>query len=212
MAGWRARHGTRANRSCERRCNGSRPTALRLRRSRRSRRTSVRRPGRSTTGSRHETCWWRRCGSTSSRTSRAGFLAALEHLDPVEGGRQALGFALDWCREHPPEARLLLLHRREDLLSEGVPLELQDRARLLTQKAERGLRSYARRRFGSLSGASLRRVRFALIDLPFAAVRRDLESGSRPSREVDDLVLTSYDAVFAASRSPKSAASGLRSK
>jgi AcrR family transcriptional regulator len=143
---------------------------------------------------------------------QAGFLAALDDPNAVDGGRQALGFALDWCRKHPPEARLLLLHRREDLLAEGIPSELQDRARVLGENAERGVRSYAKRRCGSLSSASLRRVRFALIDVPFAAVRRDLESGSSPSREVDDLVFTVYDAVFAASGSPRSAARGLRSK
>lgn len=143
---------------------------------------------------------------------QAGFLAALQDPDPVEGGRRALGFALSWCREHPREACLLLLHRREDLLAEGVPPELRDRARTLAEGAEHGLRSYSRRRTGSLSAASLRRVRFALVDVPFAAVRRDLEIGSRPSDEVDDLVLTVYDAVLSASSSPKSAARALRSK
>ena len=140
---------------------------------------------------------------------QAGFLAALDHPDPAEGGRRALGFSLRWCREHPLEARLLLLHRREDLLAQGFPAELRGRARRLAQRADGGIRDYTKRRCGQASAATLRRVRFALIDIPFAALRRDLEAGSLPPRDLDELVLAAYEAVFA---SPRSATSAVRSK
>src|SRR5919109_423398 len=44
-----------------------------------------------------------------------GFLAALAGPDPVEAGRDAVRYMLRWCREHLPEAQLLLLHHLDDL-------------------------------------------------------------------------------------------------
>lgn len=143
---------------------------------------------------------------------QAGFLATLDDPDPIEGGRRALRFALRWCRDHPLEARLLLLHRREDLLVQGFPAEMQDRARRLAGRAERGIRDYAKRRYGRASAATLRRVRFTLIDIPFAALRRDLETGSSPPRDLDELVLAAYEGVLAGSGSSRSATRAPRSK
>lgn len=136
---------------------------------------------------------------------QAGFLAALDGPDPHDAGRQALRFTLEWCWLRPMEARLLLLHRVEDLLAAGVPAELRQRANALTDAAAAGLRRYAYRRFGSRSARSVRLVQFGLVDLPSGALRRDLAGGTAPSREIEELILVAYDAAFMAADTKRGA-------
>src|SRR4029453_16427370 len=52
------------------------------------------------------------------------FLAALEGPDTLERGVAAALYTPQWARERLPEARLLLVHRREDLVGGGWPGEL----------------------------------------------------------------------------------------
>lgn len=127
---------------------------------------------------------------------QAGFLETLAKPGAREAGRSALTYTLDWCRSHPLEARVLLMQHREDYLGTGAPADLERRARELTEAADAGLKAFARRQTGSSSAKSLRRVVFALVDLPIAAGRRYLAAGTPPPADVDELVLAAYDAIF----------------
>jgi AcrR family transcriptional regulator len=120
---------------------------------------------------------------------QARFLAMLAAADPVEGGLAAVRYVCGWVRRHPREARLLMLHRREDFAAARWPARYRRRAAALASQAERSLRRYALRLAGRARAAELRHVRFALVDLPTAALTRDIEAGVAPSPAVQRLLL-----------------------
>jgi hypothetical protein len=71
----------------------------------------------------------------------------------------------------------LLLYRREDL-AERWPEELGDELAALNTDVERAVRDHVLRRYGEGGGAeAVRRVVFALVDVPCAAGRRHLVNG-----------------------------------
>lgn len=108
--------------------------------------------------------------------------------DAVEAGLAAVAFTCDWVRHHRVEARLLLLHRREDFASDRWSPRQRRRAEALAERSEAALRRYALRLAGHGGAASLRAVRFALVDLPAAALRREIEAGTDPSPHVEGLL------------------------
>jgi AcrR family transcriptional regulator len=117
------------------------------------------------------------------------FLAALEAQDAVHAGLEAVQHACDWIRGHPREARLLLLHRREDFAAERWPAGYRRRAEGLASRAAASVSRYAARLTGRGGAAAVRAVRFALVDLPTAALRRDVEAGALPSDDMQRLLL-----------------------
>ena len=117
------------------------------------------------------------------------FLAALAGDDPVEAGLAAVRFTCRWVRRHPREARLMLMHRREDFAAERWSKIHRRRAQALTTKAHETLQRYACRLLGRGGPAELRSVRFALVDVPTAALRRDIAAGVTPAKGVEALLL-----------------------
>lgn len=117
------------------------------------------------------------------------FLAALAGDDPLEAGLAAVRFTCRWVGRHPHEARLMLVHRREDFAAERWSKSHRRRADALTTQAYESLRRYASRLFGRGGPAQLRTVRFALVDLPIAALKRDVEAGVAPSKNLEALLL-----------------------
>lgn len=120
-----------------------------------------------------------------------GFLESLEH-----DGLSAALYTVGWVRDHPDEARVLLLHRREELVSGPWPAHLKDDAARLTQEMNAGISRFAEKYFGSLSSEALRRAAFALTDVPLAALRPHVERGEQPPGFVDQLVRETYLAVM----------------
>lgn len=120
------------------------------------------------------------------------FLAPLEAEDPVRGGLAAVRYVCDWVSGHPREARLLLLHRREDFASAGWPASCRRRAEGLASRATASLSRYGARLIGK-SPAALREVQFALVDLPTAALKRDVEAGVAPSGHVQRVLLATCE-------------------
>jgi AcrR family transcriptional regulator len=116
--------------------------------------------------------------------------------DPADAGRRAARFLLEWSRAHVVEAQLLLLHRREDLLVDGWPEEVRDRAAAIAEQFDDAMRDFTRRRLGSRSQDAQRRAAFAVVDIPFAALRRHLAAGEAPPPMLDDLVVRAHDAVL----------------
>lgn len=119
-----------------------------------------------------------------------GWLAALadeDDEDPDAGAVAAALHTLRWSRLHVDEARVLLLHRREELAA-GWPGELGARRVAVRELAREGLRSWAVRRYGHAGKSELRRAGLAIVDLPYAAARRHLNSGEAPPPELDALI------------------------
>jgi AcrR family transcriptional regulator len=123
--------------------------------------------------------FFRRLAGAPSR--RAGLAAALYMAQRV--------------REKPREARLLLVHRREDFIDRGWPAELSRDARALGRQIDDALRNFSRRLTGRADARTVRIVAFAVVEAPFAAVRRHVAANEPPPPTVDDLIRVTYDAV-----------------
>ena len=101
----------------------------------------------------------------------------------------AAAWTVDFAAREPADARLLLQVRREELVREaGLPAPLRDSARELNRPVAALLRRIATELFGRVRAAELELVTVAVVDLPYATVRRHLSAGSDPSRHRDHLV------------------------
>jgi AcrR family transcriptional regulator len=129
---------------------------------------------------------------------QVGFQAALSEPQPREAGLEAALYTPRWVRSHPVQARLLLLYRREDFVPGGWPAEVADRAAELTARTDASLGAFARRALGSVGAPALRRAHYAVVDLPYAAVRPHVHAGKAPPADVDRLVADAYRAVIPA--------------
>jgi AcrR family transcriptional regulator len=121
------------------------------------------------------------------KAAQVGFIDALGLADLDEGARAAALHIPRWSRRHLELAQVLVLHRREDLVGRW-PAELGHELDGLNADLEAALRSFTARWSGRMSRAAYGRVVFALVDVPYGAVRRHLLAGQPPPREVDDLV------------------------
>jgi hypothetical protein len=84
--------------------------------------------------------------------------------------------------------RLTTVGTIAEALAARWPDELGEELANLNVEIEQALRDFTRRRYGRLTGTNLRRVTFALVDVPYAAARRYLLAGKPPPTAVDDLV------------------------
>jgi len=119
------------------------------------------------------------------------FLAELEGGDPVAAALAAVRYTCRWVRRHPCEARLMLLHRRKDFAAERWPQRYRRRAERLAAQARESLQRYAARLLGRSRPLELRIVRFVLVDLPTAALKRDIEARVSPSKRLEAFLLDS---------------------
>jgi AcrR family transcriptional regulator len=122
--------------------------------------------------------------------SQASFLAALERDDPREAALACAMSVVDFCKEHPEDARLLAAFRREDLMKAIPKGELADELAMLNDPLRRAVDQLAQRLYGTRARTALDRTLRAVFDLPYGAVRRyliagvDLPSGLRGDLEL----------------------------
>lgn len=124
-----------------------------------------------------------------------GFLAALADDELDRAALAAVRYNVGWSRQHLDEARVLLLYRREEV-AERWPEELGDELATLNADVFAAMRDHALRRYGQAGEAEVRRVVFALVDVPYAAGRRHLIAGEPPPPAVDDLVTATCRCVL----------------
>jgi AcrR family transcriptional regulator len=124
-----------------------------------------------------------------------GYLEALTAPTPVGAAHQAAAHVLRWVGEHPVEALLLLTHGPDDVLAPDTPPELTSRHEAARRRLDAALAQLRSRLPGQVSPT---RLRFAVIDLPYAAVRPYLQQGQPLPAEVDQLVAETLDAVLPA--------------
>src|SRR5229473_3701114 len=124
------------------------------------------------------------------------FFERLAGPAPREAGLRAALYMAQRVREHPQEARLLLLHRREDFVDRGWPIALRRRAEQLGHQVETELRAFSRRLCGRQDARTVRGVSYAVVEAPFAAVRRHVAANESPPPYVDVLIRVTYDAVI----------------
>jgi AcrR family transcriptional regulator len=119
------------------------------------------------------------------------FLAYLRKGD----GLSAALFTPSWARTHPIEARVLLLYSQRDFGPGKWPPAFVERAKKLSTELRAGLKAYAKAFCGGYHEGSLQKVQFALIDLPYAAIRRYLAPKQTIPPSVDDWVRTCFWAL-----------------
>src|SRR5579871_3504464 len=108
-----------------------------------------------------------------------------------------------WVRQHPDNARLLLLYDRKDFMQGEWPRELRDRVVEMTERMEMGSRRWARAIFGRDGRDEIRLAQFLISELPVTTVRQHLLRGERPPPLVDRIITATYRAVLAEYRSGK---------
>ncbi len=139
------------------------------------------------------------------------FGAVLAGDPPLEAALGAAAFVPARVRQRPDEARLLLLHRREDFLGGAWPEELAVRARDLQHAADAGLRDACLRLFGRADVDAIRTLRFAVVDAPLAAVLPHLRAGEALPPVIDRLIQSSAEAALDTLLAAKSNRTGQRS-
>ncbi|HDH03413.1 MAG TPA: TetR/AcrR family transcriptional regulator [Actinobacteria bacterium] len=121
------------------------------------------------------------------RRFQDGYQAKLDHPDPLAAALGAAAHVLAWSRTNLSDARLLLLFRSTDLLHHSWPEELRQDNIDLQRRMQAGI-SAIQAAFGARDPASLQRIRFAVVDVPYAAVRPSLVDGKPPPDSMDALV------------------------
>jgi AcrR family transcriptional regulator len=130
---------------------------------------------------------------------QSAFLAALA-ADTADPGRTAVEAVLAWSRRQPDGARLLVLRQPRDLGLSRWPAPERERLRQLAREFEAGIDSFCQARLGSRGGEPRRRATFALLDLPYAALRRYLAAGMAPPPEVDRYLDEALGALLGSGR------------
>ncbi len=124
-----------------------------------------------------------------------GLLASLQNTDAVDAVLAAATHVLRWSRANLTEAQMLLQYRSSDLLTDGWPDELRDRNRDLRRTLDSAV-DEINHRIGAVNATDRRRVTFALIDIPYGAVRGPLGRGRPPEPELDAIVADAVIAVL----------------
>jgi AcrR family transcriptional regulator len=120
------------------------------------------------------------------------FLATLQKGEGIEAALHTPR----WVRQHSAESRILLLYRREELVTGAWPEDLRERALTIKRRLEGGIRNYAERTFGKTGKEEINRTVFALIDVPYAAVVRYIRLGKKPPRSIDDYIMQTYFTIM----------------
>jgi AcrR family transcriptional regulator len=132
---------------------------------------------------------WLRSGERF-QAELAGFASA---ADPLDGGLGAVRHTLDWARRRPAEAVFVLLNTRSDFTSGEWPPQLARRATRLGNDITDTVRTFAAR----IPGISLGRARFALLDVPQAAIRRAHVTGTALDDEAQRMVEETVGSLLA---------------
>ncbi|HEY6738242.1 MAG TPA: hypothetical protein VI076_05280, partial [Actinopolymorphaceae bacterium] len=106
----------------------------------------------------------------------------------------AVTHTLDWTTAHRSEAKILTMYRREDLLALW-PDELGEDLASLNDGVRNAVTSFTIRHFGAANAETLGKVRFALIDLPYAAARHAIR-GEQPPPWLTRTVIAAAMAVL----------------
>lgn len=115
-----------------------------------------------------------------------GYLEALDREPPVDAAIEAATQVVRWCRAHPAEGKLLYEGNRA-LGVDDWPSDDRDLADEADRRLEAAITKIVRR-LRPLTGRSTDELMLALVDLPYAAVRRHLDRGEAPPPRTIDLV------------------------
>jgi AcrR family transcriptional regulator len=124
------------------------------------------------------------------------YFDVLRRTPARDAGLSAALFFMGRVRVDLAEARVLLLHRREDFVDRGWPPAMEKRATRLKDQVDTELRDFSRRLRGRVDPRILRLVTYAILDAPFAAVRRHVAANETPPAYLDLAITATYRAVL----------------
>lgn len=124
------------------------------------------------------------------------WLQALAGDGPHDAARRSARHIVSWSRDNLDDARLLLLHRADDLVAGEWPIELAARNRAQRRNVDNAIAMLCRQ-LGARSPADRVRVRFAVVDVPYAAVRGSLVQGHPPEPALEAIVDDAVAGVLA---------------
>ncbi len=106
------------------------------------------------------------------RFQERALVAAASDDDPIESGAAMAAATVAFARDLPEDARLLLGIRRDDLLDSGTGPEVREELAAINSPLEDELRRVARGIAGRADARRYDAVMRAIVDVPYAAVRR----------------------------------------
>ncbi len=121
------------------------------------------------------------------RRFQNGYLAKLSNPDPLNAALGAAGHVVTWSRANLSDARLLMQFRSSDLVHGPWPQALRHENFRLQHQLEAGIGDL-QTAFGATEPAERHRVSYAVIDVPYGAVRPALLAGKPPPDSTDVLV------------------------
>lgn len=124
------------------------------------------------------------------------FAQALDQPDPRQAALDAALSLPRSARADFKAARIMLLHRRQDFLGDGWPADMVQEAGRLGDQVNDLLAETTLRLFGRYTRTNRQKTAFALMDVPFAAVRRHVGANERPPRGIDPLIAAAVAAVL----------------
>lgn len=116
---------------------------------------------------------------------QAGLLAATADLHGPERVLAASAWTVDFAVHHPDDARLLMESSKEQLLG---TTDLDAALRTVNDSVVRLLRELAVETFGAATPADLDVLTIAVVDVPYAIVRRHLRAGTSPEASREHLL------------------------
>jgi AcrR family transcriptional regulator len=121
-----------------------------------------------------------------------GFVTAIKAGD---GLTAALHTPL-WVRAHLDDARVFLLHHRDDFVQGGWPAALGIRVARQARRVDACYQRFARVALGGVDVERIRLARFVLADVPKAAVGPHLHRREPPPLIVDEMIKITYAAII----------------
>jgi AcrR family transcriptional regulator len=114
---------------------------------------------------------------------QAGYIAALDGPDPLDSAAAAARYVVEWSRDHLAYATVLS-YGAADFGSAEWPPEARTRLDDDNRRALRAVRALGRR-LGATDKVELERLTIAVLDVPYALVRRHLRAGGIPNHVAD---------------------------
>src|SRR3954447_15464513 len=126
-------------------------------------------------------------------TFQQGFVAAIK----ADDGLAAALHTPTWVRAHLDDARVFLLHHRDDFVHGSWPAALKARVKQQARRLDACYLRFARTALGGGDAERIRAARFVLADVPKAAVGSHLRRSEPPPPIVDKMITVTYRAILA---------------
>jgi AcrR family transcriptional regulator len=131
----------------------------------------------------------------------ASFLAASQETDPALAAAAMAASVIRFARDHPSDSRVLMTLRSRDLFDGEPAQELRARREEMNAQMDAAIRRLARARYGRVDKRTIERVRFAVIDLPAAALRRHSDSATKLPSWLESEVASAATAILTSAAS-----------